>query len=179
MASGPIILKCTHCGGMMKVDEAKVPPNRKFKARCPHCQNVDVVSSESIALQGSSVGPLAAPAVQQPTTLVTPPPVVARDSGPSLVVPPTEQEIHFPADLQDEPPARQRMSQRNKLICWAVGSLLWVALFALLVNLILPGPYGGPPVTGLPPQVNEVSSPATGLTPHPAGKPGLTTPAAR
>jgi predicted Zn finger-like uncharacterized protein len=177
MASGPMILKCTHCEGMMKVDEAKVPPNRKFKVRCPHCQNVDVVSRESLTPQASPVGPLATPTAQQQP--LVPPPEPARDSGPSLAVPQSQQDIHFPADQQDEPPARKLMSRKAKLICWAVGSLLWVALFALLVNLILPGPYGGSPVTGLPPQVDDASAPATGLLPHPVGKSGLSTPAAR
>lgn len=177
MASGPIILKCSQCGGMMKVDEAKVPPNRKFKVRCPHCQNVDVFSGDAVGLQGSPVGPLAAPAAQQPP--LAPPPEPRRDSGPSLVVPPSLRDFEFPADQQDEPPARTLMSRKTRIICWAVGSLLWVALFALLVNLILPGPYGGSPVTGLPPQIDEVSSPATGLSPHPAGKTGPGAPAAR
>ncbi len=169
MASGPMILKCSHCGGMMKVDEAKVPPNRKFKVRCPHCQNVDVVSGESPGRQGSSVGPLATPTAQQQP--LAPPPAPAP--------PESQRDIHFPADGQDERPERKVMSRKTRLICWAVGSLFWVALFALLVNLILPGPYGGAPVTGLPPQVNEVSSPATGLSPHSGGKTGLSTPAAR
>lgn len=178
MASGPMILSCSQCGGMMKVDEAKVPANRKFKVRCPHCQYVDVVTGQSVAPEVSATGPLEA-RNDQPARLKQSH-AIARDRESSLDVQRSHGDIHFPADIGDvEPLAKKLMSRKMWLICWVVGSVTWVGLFALLVNLILPGPYGGRPVTGLPPQEEATSFPGTGLLHQPSGRSNQQNPAVR
>jgi predicted Zn finger-like uncharacterized protein len=177
MASGPMILKCSHCGGMMKVDEAKIPANRRFKVRCPHCEQIDVVTHQSFIPEPPRRAPQA-PAAEQPIPRETKP--SSRGSATSSAVQRSIGDIHFPADTGDvELSERKFLSRKTRLICWAVGSLLWVALFALLVNLVLPGPYGGRPVTGLPPQEDTASAPEGSSLPQPVGKGMQKSPASR
>ena len=151
MASEPMILSCSHCGGMMKVDEAKIPSNRRFKVRCPHCENIDVVTYQSSGHPESQAARHEKSATEQPTPAErkprtyhnTEPSTVTRSSG----------DIRFPADTGDEEKrARIFIGRKTRIILWAVGSLLWIGFCALVVNLVLPGPYGGSPVTGLPSQ---------------------------
>jgi len=160
---------------MMKVDETQIPEHRKFKVRCPRCQHVDVVEGPSLASEETARPPVSEPAKEtiasvQPYATPDDP---ERQSDPQRC----NSDVHFPADAEEvKPQARQLMSRKTRLICWAVGSLAWVLFFALLVNLILPGPYGGRPVTGLPPQ-EEVDSPlGTGFSPQTSGKSNLKTP---
>jgi predicted Zn finger-like uncharacterized protein len=172
-----MILKCSHCGGMMKVDEGKVPPHRRFKVRCPHCEQVDVVSHHSFVPEPPR-SDLQVSATEQsiPRERKT----FSRGRASSLAVQRSVGDIHFPADTGDvEPPARKFMSRKTRLICWAVGSLLWVALFALLVNLVLPGPYGGRPVTGLPAQEDITPAPGGRSLQQPLGKGMQQSPASR
>ncbi len=125
---GPnMVITCAGCKQKMRIDETRIPPGEKVKIRCPHCGAIGTVPTDS------------EPAVSPPHQLKT----TAQQPQPSLN--PTEhripsdafQNFRFPAEQGRKADQKKLMTKRNRLILVIIASIVWIALFALIVNLIL------------------------------------------
>ncbi len=170
-----MLIRCTHCQGSMRLDNKDLGDKPRIKIRCPHCQGVGYIENRS------APKPIPNP-IPEPIPQASPP------EEPPLIQPYTSK-LELPGSLSDKPemkydaslpedafngfrfPAEQedrRNNSRNtytgrKIIILAVASLVVVLFFALLVNIILPGPVGIKGVSGtLEPEEEQTITKAGG-----------------
>jgi predicted Zn finger-like uncharacterized protein len=135
-----MILKCTQCGEKMRVHDESVPPGKKVKVRCPHCQAVGVAW-----LPGPEADPAAQPASaalveeSQHTQPAAESAVVTAEKEPPI---PADafNSFRFPSEDEGAEPQSKPMSRKLRLLLWIAASAGVILFFALLVNLVLPGP---------------------------------------
>lgn len=143
-----MILKCSKCDGMMKVDENIVPKAENFKVRCPHCGEIDTVphptfSDPNTENEAREPAPIRqdSPPLQQTTELE---PASSGDNKPEGAEPSLPSDafgrFRFPAEKEAKDKPKEPMGRRARILVWAGLSAAVVVLFALLVNLLLPGP---------------------------------------
>jgi hypothetical protein len=133
---------------MMRVDDTRIPSGGKVKVRCPHCQGIGTAEHSPSAASADG-GRVVEPAPEQ----IPLPPVVpaAGDSaqddtsaGFDLKLPEDSfQSFRFPAEAEVDRPMLRRSAHGRKILLWLGISLAVIGVFALLVNIILPGPQGG------------------------------------
>ncbi len=133
-----MIVKCAHCRGLMRVDHKQIPAQAQAKVRCPHCRGLGLVRTQP-------PGEPQAPSAKTPSghaALAGPSGAgVVRSAQPAVHEEPEYvDEYLFPAERETLPYERQPGVISLRIVAWAVASVLVVLLFALLVNLILPGP---------------------------------------
>jgi len=152
-----MIVKCSQCAGLSRVDGAGLSSSMESRLRCPHCNAVGDLQvalgldqelqpgEDTIALTGRmEISPKLADARN---TSEFPSQGARRDSDPTL---PEEAFQSFPGRSSGNKRAfgAKRIAVGSRLLLWAGLSLAIVIFFALLVNLVLPGPTGGGFVTG-------------------------------
>jgi predicted Zn finger-like uncharacterized protein len=147
-----MIIKCPHCDGKMRVDETKIPPGERVRVLCPHCSEISPVG---VATAPDSAAAVAAPTggSRQTADLAKPPETEAPKTGQRSAAPEQElcfprdafQNFRFPAEKESPTASKKKASSMARLVVWIVVSLAIIGLFALLVNLILPGPHGVKP----------------------------------
>lgn len=149
-----MVIRCTHCKGMMRLDESAIPSGGGVKIRCPRCKGIDYVQDPSPAKGGDpgkdrSASRDVAGMPQKRSEPVSRPNHKQRTapSDVSEVTMPSDafQGFRFPAEKESGAFPKRRLSRRARLLLWGVASLVVVALFALLVNIVLPGPGGNRP----------------------------------
>ncbi|MBI5571780.1 MAG: hypothetical protein HY914_17690 [Desulfomonile tiedjei] len=139
-----MIVRCCYCEGVLRVDETSLPAGRRAKIRCPHCKKIG--SMPDIPLQGAVSEDATAEAPAEPRD--HPRLLPMEESSPAVAEEATMprdafQSFRFPAE-QEESREHPKTSRHRglRLAVWVIVSLAIVSLFALLVNLILPGPAG-------------------------------------
>jgi predicted Zn finger-like uncharacterized protein len=160
-----MVVRCFQCNGLLRVDENSLPPDGSARVRCPHCQGVGLMPDRSVAARIadlSSAEPRS-PEEQDYPVLVppekTPPP---QDWKEEAIPHDAFKSFRYPGE-RDRRPAPVIAARRGwPTWAWVVVSVVVVAFFALLVNLILPGPAGinpaihtVPPEHAAPPGVSE------------------------
>lgn len=169
-----MVIKCTHCKGLMQVDETRIPKGGGVKVRCPRCKEIGYVPAPSLSAQ-SAQGPMTG------TAGVSPPQVPLPGTAPRRTPSETThgmrrdepafpedafENFRFPAENAGNALKRRPMSTRKKIIIVVAVSLAVVAVFALLVNIVLPGPSGRRPFSGgVRPAPTSQPSRATGSDP--------------
>jgi len=141
----------------MRIDQSGLPKGRSVKVRCPHCNEIGPMQ-DPVSFTGAVDGRLDSSTQPFDETMDDLRRALPRDeslSFPSSVA----SDFRFPAERETVPPRKTMLSSRLKILLWAVGSLLVVAFFALLVNIILPGPYGAGSETGAPPEEEAFTRP--------------------
>jgi predicted Zn finger-like uncharacterized protein len=144
-----MIIRCAHCQGTMRVDEKDLPDRPKVKVRCPHCRGIGYIEHKFPRPTQAASSPAEGPTTKSNR---------AKFQLPQQVTDKTEIEydISIPADAFKEFrfPAEQDSNGRSrngigngatiglKTVILVVASLITVVFFALLVNMILPGPAG-------------------------------------
>jgi len=132
----------------MRLDEKNLPDKPKVKVRCPHCRGIGYIENTS------APNPLPSLSDEQPVSQPYPSKFELREPLTDKLE--MEYDVSMPHDAFNEFrfPAEQdrhRNSRKTaiglKTIILAVASLVVVIFFALLVNIILPGPSG---ITGVP-----------------------------
>jgi predicted Zn finger-like uncharacterized protein len=176
-----MIVRCSHCQQLLRVDEKSFPEGGSAKVRCPHCKVIGQMAARPSAGAvgaGPHVGnsgsdaeypllnPLDVTPPPSPTTVAPAPESPPRTGGgaESSAAPgstwsdtrlPSDafQSFRFPAERGKSPVAgKSRMSKTWRLALWAVASLVVIGFFALLVNIVLPGPGGvRPAIHTMPP----------------------------
>jgi len=142
----------------MKIDEGRLPEGRSVRVRCPHCNEIGP-AQEPVSLAEPVGRELDTSSLPRDRTLAAPKAARPGRQGPSLSSG-RGGDFHLPAN-QASPALEKKMPSRGvKIVLWVIGSLLVVGFFALLVNIILPGPYGGGPGGDLPSQDDASARPA-------------------
>jgi predicted Zn finger-like uncharacterized protein len=151
-----MIVNCTRCKEKMRVDESRIPPGEKVKIRCPMCGEVQPYKGQSEHLSAavepsirtdSSVSPrLSSPdKVEENTSIKTPE---------EFTIPADAfQDFRFPAERGAAGMTRKQTPKSRKgfqAFAFVLISLGVIAVFALIVNMILPGPAGKEPGSGMP-----------------------------
>jgi predicted Zn finger-like uncharacterized protein len=133
-----MIIKCPHCDGKMKVDESRLSSGEQAKIRCPHCKEICSVRDPA---QQSSRPESAGSASDKIKVAKSPSSEKRTDHDPTL---PKDafQNFRFPAETEAPPAPKKPARSALKTVIWVVVSLAVVAFFALLVNIVLPGPNG-------------------------------------
>ena len=167
-----MVTKCMHCKGLMKVDEARIPKGGGVKVRCPRCKEIVYVPDPSRAAK-SPQGPMtgaageSTPHVSHRGPAPTRPPFESTRSasrGEPLFPEDAFQNFRFPAENAGNTPKRRPMSTRRKIIFMVLASLAVVTFFALLVNIVLPGPSGRRPFSSAV-SPEPMSQPPRGVSP--------------
>jgi predicted Zn finger-like uncharacterized protein len=154
-----MIVQCSKCQGKMRVDQDRIPPGEKVKIRCPLCGEIQAYSG-----QPHGFVPADKPEIRQQS--VSPSPKVAvrgQNASSALSRGPQEpsipsdafQDFRFPAERGGNPTSRNRTSEKPRrkglhAAIFILASLAVIAVFALIVNIVLPGPAGKRPMQGLP-----------------------------
>ncbi len=152
-----MIIRCAHCQGTMRLDENALPDRPRVRVRCPHCRGIGYIerrfSQPTPAVSSHAERPAGKSdqAKFQLPKQVTDEPEVEYD----LSIPEDAfKEFRFPAEQDSDGRSRNgiRNGTRNgirnratiglKTVIVVVASLITIAFFALLVNIILPGPSG-------------------------------------
>jgi hypothetical protein len=133
----------------MRVDETRIPSGGKVKVRCPHCRGIGSAehSADAVSVDKSRI---LEPAPEQ-TPLAPVLPEAAGNSaqdvafaGFDLKLPEDSfQSFRFPAEAEVDRPMLRRSGIGRTILMWLGISLAVIGIFALLVNIILPGPLGG------------------------------------
>ena len=139
-----MIVRCCYCEGVLRVDEKSLPTGRRAKIRCPHCKQIGYMPGVPLPGAAQEDAEAQAPAEPREHPRLLP----LDESSPAAAEEPTMprdafQSFRFPAE-QKESRQQPKMATRRglRLAVWVIVSLAVVGLFALLVNLILPGPAG-------------------------------------
>jgi hypothetical protein len=111
----------------MRVDETRIPSGEQVKIRCPHCGAVAEFRAQS--------GPAAPASPQTETAAEQPKPSL--DPADHTIPSDAFQNFRFPAEQGRKANPAKRMSKRKGWLVLIIASIIWVALFALTVNLIL------------------------------------------
>jgi len=165
-----MVVRCSHCQGMMRLDEKSLPATPRVKIRCPHCQGVGYIEHPPEKKPPKEAPPVLQPDEQaqgshpQPKEHI----VISPEAKYDVSMPHDAfKDFRFPAeqDLAEQVAdarSRKPVSKRLKILLWVIASVGVVALFALIVNIVLPGPSGS---TGAMPEVQQEeqkASPKTG-----------------
>ena len=144
-----MIIRCAHCQGTMRLDEKSLPDRPKVKVRCPHCSGLGYIEPKfprPAPAEKPSAEQLATKSFQPELQL---PQQGAGDRGMEydLSIPEDAfEEFRFPAEQNGNGRFRNGIRNgptiRSKTVILVIASLITVAFFALLVNIILPGPGG-------------------------------------
>jgi hypothetical protein len=129
----------------MKIDEGSLPEGRSVRVRCPHCNEIGPAQEPVSLAEGLDTSSL-------PRDRILAAPKAARTGRGG--------DFHLPANQAPAALEKKMLSRGVKIVLWVIGSLLVVGFFALLVNIILPGPYGGGPGGDLPSQDDASARPA-------------------
>jgi len=127
----------------MRLDEKNLPDKPKVKIRCPHCRGIGYIENTS------APNPLPSLSDEQPVRQPHQPKIELRESLTDKLEMEYDvslphdafQEFRFPAE-QDRQGNSRKTTIGLKTIILAVASLVVIIFFALLVNIILPGPSG-------------------------------------
>ena len=132
-----MVVKCAHCFELMRVDDSRVPEGKPVKVRCPHCQGIGIV--ELAVREAYSTAPVTEPVIAVPRAPQAPAERVPQAESRQELFDPLD-EIQFPADrgFPERPPEPSRKWLRMAI--WTAISVAVVGFFALLVNIVLPGP---------------------------------------
>ncbi len=141
MPAKPMIVRCSHCNGLMRVDEDRIRGQGAVRVRCPHCRGVGIApqvqAHEAAPESGSSAE--RNPGTEDRRPAVTSPPApppnrrILRPRDPS-------EEFRFPAETGVSDGIKPSMGFTWRILIWLIASIGVVGAFALLVNLMLPGP---------------------------------------
>ncbi len=141
-----MIVRCALCKGQMKLDEASLPDRPRIKVRCPHCQGIGYVERPALydtTLENDTAVQAASDSFGTTAEFRRKELGFETDSHEPSVPTDAFKEFHFPSEKRDEPQVHESRSRGRKILLWAVISLAVVAFFALIVNIVLPGPSGG------------------------------------
>jgi predicted Zn finger-like uncharacterized protein len=153
-----IIVRCSHCRGLMKVDDGRLPADKPGRVRCPHCDRIcpadprqdlsDQLRTTSEAALEDTEGARVPPAESEKTAPQSAPGTVKR---PSTVSQPAEDDndFVFPAEQGGRRSRERSLSTGGRVILLTVLSLFVMAFFALVVNVLLPGPPKSSLATGI------------------------------
>lgn len=148
-----MVIKCSQCKGLMRVDEARIPKGGGVKVRCPRCGEVGYVPARDVEV-ARETKPV--PATSDPSNVPAPhlaeaaEPPVFREKRRTDHEDPTlpEDAFHdfrFPAERPIAKKNRNSAPRKRRILVWVAVSVAVVTFFALFVNLMLPGPSGQRP----------------------------------
>lgn len=142
-----MVVKCFNCQTLLKADVDRVPEGGQANVRCPKC------GSKGIILAPQSPNDPKTDLFQQTETLenktVETETDLMKDQHPSKTKVPAKaseltlpedafRDFRFPAEIEPSVKKGIIMSHKANLITFLIVSILVVALFAALVNIILP-----------------------------------------
>ena len=133
----------------MKVDDSRLPADKPGKVRCPHCDRIcpadprrdlsDQFQINSEAARDDAADARVPPAESEE---VPPPGAHGAAKSPPAVSQPSEDDndFVFPAEQGGRRSRERSMGTGGRVILWTALSFLVMAFFALVVNVLLPGP---------------------------------------
>ncbi len=147
-----MVVRCFQCNGLLRIDENSLPSDRRAKVRCPHCKGIGLMPDRPAA-DPSSEDPSAREASDYPALLPTEESVRPPDWKEAAIPHDAFNSFRYPGERDGRLAEKKTAAKRFPLILWVVVSVAIVALFALLVNIILPGPAGvSPAIHSVPPE---------------------------
>lgn len=144
-----MILECSYCGGKMRVDPGMVPPGKRVKVRCPHCNGIGFAEPEASVGQGaapravSSTGVAGESRTTGQASPAGPTDIPEEDASPAWdpTIPSDGfRDFRFPAEAQLQPSEGIASRFRSRAILWIGISLGIILFFAALVNIVVRGP---------------------------------------
>ena len=140
-----MVVKCAHCFELMRVDDSRVPEAKPVKVRCPHCQGIGIV--EPAARKAESTARGTEPIIALPRTPPAPAEKEHQAESRQELFDPLD-DIQFPSDRGLPEPAPEPGRKWLRMVIWTAVSIAVVSFFALLVNIVLPGPRPSTQIQG-------------------------------
>lgn len=149
-----MIFECSHCQGLVRIEENKVSLSKKVKIRCPHCSGTGFVQinsspprmteayglNQATGLQGNSEGQSVKEEISKTVT------VGASDNLDPPFPQDAFQAFRFPLEQGIQKTKKRHLGSGVRLLLLGALSLGVIAFFAALVNFVLPGPVGPKPL---------------------------------
>ncbi|MFH1115086.1 MAG: zinc-ribbon domain-containing protein [Pseudomonadota bacterium] len=153
-----MVIRCSHCRGMMRLDESRIPKDGGAKVRCPRCGEIDYVEESSLPKsRGQDRVPAAGSRAPGPSASRGPvsssTPRAGDPAGRTEPSIPADafQGFRFPGEREMDSVSNRSSSTWKRILVWGFVSLGVVVVFALLVNIVLWGPAGDKPFSGVKP----------------------------
>ncbi len=151
-----MVVTCSRCNGKMRIDENLIPKGEEVKIRCPRCSEIDVFKPGTKNVTTAPQTQPSKPGESKPEVGTFTQQIRSNSVSPGheeLTIPDDAfRGFRFPSEQGVRSMDKQPMNKRLKLAIWLVVSVAVVAFFALLVNIVLPGPQGGSPMYKATPQ---------------------------
>jgi predicted Zn finger-like uncharacterized protein len=145
-----MVVRCFRCKGLLRVDESNLPSDRRAKIRCPHCKGIGLMPDIPVGSPGAQGGSADIPAHEgtedYPALLPPEQPLPPQDWKEAAIPQDAFKTFRYPGERENREPPKQPVRRGWPLWVWILVSVAIVGAFALLVNVILPGPAGVRPV---------------------------------
>lgn len=144
-AATSMILRCCYCEGLLKVDENSLPLRGPVKIRCPHCRKIGHMPNLPLPAPPPATGLPEGDREQRAYHRLLPLEDFSRppsEKDEPSIPPDAFHDFRFPAEGESPPQGKKPMGRGLKIALWILVSLGVIGFFALLVNIILPGPSG-------------------------------------
>ena len=134
-ALSSMVVRCSQCNGLLRVDEDNLPVDRRAKIRCPHCKGIGLMPERTDG-NPSSAEPNSAPDADYPVLVPAKEPPRPRDWKEAAMPQDAFKSFRYPEERSGRTPGKKPPAKRWSLILWVVVSVAVVAFFAVLVNKI-------------------------------------------
>ncbi|MFH0960528.1 MAG: hypothetical protein V1897_17710 [Pseudomonadota bacterium] len=145
-----MVVRCSGCNILLRVDEKNIEEKSIEWVRCPKCGAEGILEKAKVDQDGKT-GPVFIN--KHPESEVTDrDPKIIKHAESSPLNPLSEnphemtmpedafREFRFPVEADSLSERRSALNSRPRIIVLGLASLLIIAVFATLVNIILPGP---------------------------------------
>ena len=145
-----MVVKCSDCKTLLRLDAKKITEGSNSSVRCPKCGAEGLLEMSTIEYDGSAgmtsvhqqVLPTSADHGVTNIKHAGPSAVNLLSGNPHEMTMPEDafREFRFPVEGDSPSDRRPTWSFRPRMIVLGAVSILVIAVFATLVNIILPGP---------------------------------------
>ncbi|MCL5122990.1 MAG: zinc-ribbon domain-containing protein [Deltaproteobacteria bacterium] len=143
-----MVVKCFNCEALLRVDEKSIPEGEQINVRCPKCGSEGIIGanqhsfkSETDSLQ--QIQGLESKIVEKPVDQMKDQPLskTATNSKAGELTLPEDafKDFRFPGQVSPSSKKSLFGDRRAGKIFFLIASIIVVAIFTILVNLILPG----------------------------------------
>ncbi|MGC8603582.1 MAG: MJ0042-type zinc finger domain-containing protein [Desulfomonilaceae bacterium] len=143
-----MVVKCSNCETLLRIDEDRLPKDKQINIRCPKCGAEGMVGAFQNRLE-SKTGPSEQSRRPESQILDNPEsqkadqtaikPTKSEKAGELTIPEDAFKSFRFPAEISSSSRKKLFKKGRASLIAFVIASIIVVVIFAALVNIILPG----------------------------------------
>ncbi len=133
-----MIVQCPHCDEFLRLEKTEPLQPRSLEVKCPKCCGEGFFLHRTKTLRENSED--CALGTRLESSNRKEPKSIDSESSDLTIPEDAFNSFRFPADAKSVKNHRKGMDRKRRLTIFAGASVLVVAIFAAVVNLVLPGP---------------------------------------